>query len=71
MLWGEMTLFQTAASHRKAQSAAMIVNGSLRTGLRHKVYRFVVNGSAPELFPVMSFVKKWFTRRKSENVIPI
>jgi len=28
---------------------------------------FVVNGSAPELFPVMSLVKKEFTRREIEE----
>ena len=30
--------------------------------LRPDVYRFVVKGSAPELFPVMSLVRIWLTR---------
>jgi hypothetical protein len=38
-----------------------------QAGLRHDVYRFVVNGSAPELFPVMSLVRIWFTRRETEE----
>ncbi|MGA9547807.1 MAG: hypothetical protein WBS14_09045, partial [Rhodomicrobium sp.] len=36
-------------------------------GLRHDVYRFVVKGSAPELFPVMSLVRIWFTRCDPEE----
>jgi hypothetical protein len=35
--------------------------------MRHDVHRFVVNGSAPELFPVMCLVKKQFTRRGREE----
>jgi hypothetical protein len=38
-----------------------------QAGLRHDVYRFVVKGSAPELFPVMSLVRIWFTRRETEE----
>jgi hypothetical protein len=36
-------------------------------GLRHDVYRFVVNGSAPELFLVMSLVRIWCTRCETEE----
>ena len=32
---------------------------------RHDVHRFVVNGSAPELFPAMYSVKDWFIRRET------
>jgi hypothetical protein len=35
--------------------------------LRHDVYRFVVNGCAPELFLVMSLANIWFIRRETEG----
>jgi hypothetical protein len=38
-----------------------------QAGLRPDVYRFVVKGRAPELFPVMSLVRIWFTRRETEE----
>jgi hypothetical protein len=36
-------------------------------GPRHDVHRFVVNGSAPELFPVMWLIKKLFIGRKTKE----
>jgi hypothetical protein len=36
-------------------------------GLRRDVNGFVVNRGAPDLFPVMSLVKKEFTRREIEE----
>jgi hypothetical protein len=36
-------------------------------GMRHNVNGFVVNKSAPELFPVIYLIKKWFTRRKAKE----
>jgi hypothetical protein len=38
-----------------------------QAGPRHNVHHFVVNRGAPELFPVMSLVKKEFTRREIEE----
>jgi hypothetical protein len=38
-----------------------------QAGPRRDVNGFVVNGSAPELFTVMSLVKKEFTRREIEE----
>jgi hypothetical protein len=35
--------------------------------MRHNVNRFVVNKSAPELFPVMCLIKKWFIRRRAKE----
>jgi hypothetical protein len=41
-----------------------LINGSFAApGFKTKV----VNGRAPELFPVMSLVKKWFARRELEK----
>ena len=53
------------AARRKVP--AVRVNGSLPGGTRHNVHRFVVNKGAPDLFPVMSLVKKEFTRREMEE----
>jgi len=50
-----------------AQNLAIRVNGSFPRGLRHGVYRFVVKGSAPELFPAISLVRIWFTRCAPEE----
>jgi hypothetical protein len=35
-----------------------------RSGLRRDINGFVVNGSAPELFLVMSLVSIWYTQRE-------
>ena len=56
---------------RTAQSPGIGVNGSLRAGPRHDVHRFVVNGSAPELFPAMNSVKDWFIRRETGERAPL
>jgi len=45
---------------RTAQSPAIRVKGSLPGGPRHDVHRFVVNRSAPELFPVTDLINKQF-----------
>jgi hypothetical protein len=50
-----------------AQSPDIRVNKALPDGLRRDVHHFVVNRGAPELFPVMSLVKKWFTPREMEE----
>ena len=55
---------------RTAQSPAIRVNGSLRGGARHDGNHFVVNRSAPELFPVMCLVKNSFIRREKWSAAP-
>jgi hypothetical protein len=46
---------------KRRPAARLLVNGSFAApGFKTKV----VNGRAPELFPVMSLVKKWFARRE-------
>jgi hypothetical protein len=38
-----------------------------QAALRHDVNGFVVNGSAPDLFPVMSLVSIWFIPHETEG----
>jgi hypothetical protein len=55
------------APPKPAQSLDIRVNAFLPRGAAPRRSSFVVNGGPPELFPVMSLVKKEFTRREIEE----
>jgi hypothetical protein len=54
-----------------AQSPAIHVNGSLPRRDAPDVNRFMVNRSAPELFPARLILKKSFTRRERRSIAPL
>jgi hypothetical protein len=64
--WTELTGVPQS-SGAWAQNPAMRMNKVLPGKARQDGNSFVVNEGAPDLFPVMSLVKEWCTRREASE----